>query len=80
MMFIISPDLGNELRCLLLHPPCFLLRHHGTMAQHREFVYFDVGMIRMTDKLLIVSQTMGESSRETSCDAISSSLNPSTRV
>lgn len=50
-MFIISPDLGNELfRSSHPSPPC-----HET-TRRREFVYFDVKMIWLTDRLLILSK------------------------
>lgn len=49
-MFIISPDLGNELfRFSIRLPPC-----HET-TRRREFVYSDVKMIWLTDRLLILS-------------------------
>lgn len=50
-MFLISPDLGNELFL------CF--SYFSTMKRRRrcEFVYFDVKMIWLTDRLLMLSRT-----------------------
>lgn len=52
MMFIISLDLGNEhfLSLPAKAPP------PGNDALCHEFVYFDVKMIWLTDRLLILSQ------------------------